>query len=76
LHGTADSHRRYQQPRCGLGRARGTAGPLLDDLTILELIAAYWRHANEHYRKNGESTDTLSNIRFGRALANEYIGLP
>jgi len=51
------------------------------DLTIVELLAAFRKHAARHYRQNGEPTKTLGNINdairplrglFGRELVREF----
>lgn len=34
------------------------------DLTIQELQAAFWQHADQYYRKDGEPTGELDNIRY------------
>jgi integrase len=52
-----------------------------DDLTIAEVMARYWLHAEEYYRKEGEPTDTLANLKaatrrfnslFGNSIAAEF----
>jgi integrase len=34
-----------------------------DDLTLTELLLRYWRFAQQHYRKDGEPTGEVNNIR-------------
>jgi hypothetical protein len=34
-----------------------------DDLTVTELLLRYWRFAQQHYRKDGEPTGEVNNIR-------------
>jgi integrase len=47
------------------------------DLTIVELLAAYWPHAEREYRKHGEPTRSHDNIRLAlRPLAKLYGVLP
>lgn len=41
----------------------GRTLPGNSDLTIIELIARYWKFAESHYRKNGEPTKEIDNIR-------------
>jgi integrase len=48
--------------------------PKADDLTICELLAAYWPHAENHYRKHGQATRTLDNIRLALKPLNERHG--
>ncbi len=52
-----------------------------DTLTVSELLARYWTFAKRHYRKDGEPTDTLYQVRvslrpirrlYGRTLASEF----
>jgi hypothetical protein len=48
-----------------------------DDLTFCELLAAYWPHAENHYRKHGQPTRTLDNIRLAlKPLIERYGELP
>ena len=51
------------------------------DVTVSELIAAYWKHAETYYQKNGRPTGTRYGIRvalrilrqpYGRAPAREF----
>lgn len=42
--------------------------------TIVELIAAYWKFAERHYRKNGEPTKELDNIRYALRPLNKLYG--
>lgn len=51
------------------------------NLTISELIVAYWKFAKAYYQKNGQPTDTRFGIRvvlrilrqsYGRTLAAEF----
>jgi len=41
----------------------GRTLPPSDDPTIVELCAAFWRHAKSHYVKNGRPTDEQCGIR-------------
>lgn len=49
-----------------------------DGITIDELLAAYWRHAEQHYRDaSGQPTDELGNMCYAlRHLADLYGSLP
>jgi integrase len=40
-----------------------TVLPPANEITITELLAAYWKFAETHYRKNGEPTGELNNVR-------------
>jgi integrase len=43
------------------------------DLTIVELLARYWRFADQHYRKDGKPTGESDNIRYAvRPLKKIY----
>ncbi|MDY7109817.1 MAG: tyrosine-type recombinase/integrase, partial [Planctomycetota bacterium] len=80
-HGSEDSRQRYARLI-----AEWTAnGYRLPDrsqhLTIVELAAAYWRHAQGYYVKNGESTAESYNIKgalkplkklYGSTLARDF----
>ncbi len=42
-------------------------------ITAAEMLVAYWTFAKQHYRKNGEPTNELANIRHAlRPLKNLY----
>ena len=52
-----------------------------DTLTVSELLARYWTFAKRHYRKDGEPTDTLYQVKvslrpikqlYGRTLASGF----
>jgi integrase len=45
-----------------------------DDLTVTELLARYWRFGQQHYRKEGEPTGELNNIRLAAKPLNELYG--
>jgi integrase len=43
------------------------------ELTIVELLARYWKFAEQHYRKNGQPTGELENVRYAiRPLKKLY----
>ena len=51
------------------------------DLTIIELVASYWRFAGRHYIKNGKQTSELGNVKdalrpvkklYGHTLASDF----
>ena len=48
------------------------------DLTVVELCAAYWRHAKQHYRKaDGTATDTIHGVRQAiKGLKRLYGSVP
>lgn len=43
-------------------------------LTVNELFVAYWRHANEYYRKNGQPTGEQHNVKDAVRLLIELYG--
>ncbi|MFP6666708.1 MAG: site-specific integrase, partial [Pirellulales bacterium] len=52
-----------------------------NDLTVAELAAAYWKFANQYYRKNGKATMTVYGVKvvlkhlrtmYGRSSAEEF----
>jgi integrase len=44
------------------------------DLTIVELIAAYWRHAEVYYRKNGQPTTEVGMIKLAMQPLRRLYG--
>jgi hypothetical protein len=51
--------------------------PNSEDLSICELLAAYWPHAESHYRKHGKATRSLDNIRLAlKPLDDRHGELP
>lgn len=47
------------------------------ELTVCELLVAYWKWADRHYQKNGERTNELTNIRNAvRPLKELYADAP
>jgi integrase len=47
------------------------------DLTSTELMARYWEFAKQHYRKDGQPTQEVSNIRYAlRPLRRLYAATP
>lgn len=46
-----------------------------DDLTVVELCAAYWRHAQQHYRhRDGSPTGSLHHVRSALRRVQELYG--
>ena len=43
-------------------------------LTIVELAAAYWRHAEAYYTKDGQPSGQLPHVRVARAAARDLYG--
>lgn len=83
-HGTAASRQEYARViaeweangRCLPQRIAGLA-----DITVNELILAYWRYAEGYYLKNGEPTTQLERVKqslkpvkelYGRTLAKDF----
>lgn len=54
------------RPSCGASIAT--------DLTVTELIAAYWNHAKSYYVKNGKPTDTQAGIKVALRLLHQLYG--
>ncbi len=49
----------------------------LDNLTIVDLLTAYWRHADAYYVKDGKPTSTIAGIAPAlRALREQYGDQP
>lgn len=55
------------------GRQLAATSADVTDLTITEMLARYWRFAKQHYRKDGEPTKELDNMRYAaRPLKRLY----
>jgi integrase len=61
----------------GRRRPRPVADEQLDGITLNELLLAFWRHAEQHYRhEDGTPTNELNNLRASlRPLKDLYGGL-
>jgi len=80
-HGTKTSWTEYDR-LIALWLANGRHLPQADsDLTIVEMLAAFRRHAKRHYRRDGQPTATIRNIDdsirrlkllFGRERVREF----
>ncbi len=44
------------------------------DLTVAELLARYWCHAQLHYRKDGRPTQEVNNLRYALRPVKELYG--
>lgn len=51
----------------GLPRAK-------DRLTVIELVARFWKHAQKHYRKNGNPTGAAENFKVPLKILKEVYG--
>ena len=75
-HGTTASRQAYDR-LMGEWLANGRQLLNQDDwsqLTVTEVIAAYWRHAKEFYRKDGEATGELGKVRFAQRVLRRLYG--
>ena len=66
LHGTAESKERYSRFIAELAAMPlevSTIWKSANDLTITELIAVYWQHAESYYQKNGKPSHHLYSIK-------------
>ncbi len=77
-HGTPESRRKYDRAISewiGAGRQLPVAA---EDLTVLELLARFWTHAEQTYRKpNGSPSSELENFRAAlRPLKALYADTP
>lgn len=83
IYGTEESRQRYAQFVAEWGAAGGA--PQIEphaDITIVEVMAAYWRHTKQYYRRaDGTPTNEISNIQqalrplkqlYGRTPAAEF----
>src|SRR5688572_24087298 len=63
-YGTKTSRREYDRLTAEwLANHRHLPVTQLDGLTVVELAAAYLRHAKSYYRKDGLPTSTLSRVK-------------
>lgn len=77
-HGSAESWEKYhgliaQQLICPSSLAALAPSPD-GDLTIIELIAAYWQFAEGYYRKDGKPTDHLHLVRRALGILRQLYG--
>jgi len=78
-HGTPESRRAYDRTMAEwFTNGRRIAAPLAPaPLTVGEMIARFWEHAEGYYRKNGAPTSELDCIRQAlRPLAELYADTP
>ncbi|MBL8800282.1 MAG: site-specific integrase [Planctomycetia bacterium] len=76
-HGTAASRQEYARVIAEWEAAGRTIPHTVatPDITINELMLAYWRFAEGYYRKNGEPTSQLDRIRLALKPVKELYGL-
>ena len=75
-HGTKASKLEYDR-RMGEWLATGRQLAPVEvgtDLTIAEVLARYWRFAEQHYRKDGRPTQEVVNIRYALRPVKELYG--
>lgn len=64
----------YRESNLAAARMLGLQTP--QDFSIGELTAAYWQHAERYYKKNGQATSELANLKRAiRSLNDVYVGL-
>src|SRR5262245_49118799 len=74
-YGTKASRREYDRLTAEwLANHRHLPVTQSDGLTIMELAAAYLRHAKCYYRKDGELTSTMSRIKAALRFLKELYG--
>jgi integrase len=84
VYGTSESHEKYRRTiaeHCGNAQKTNiselVAGSRRDDLTVVELIAAYWEFTKTYYVKNGKATSEQKSIRLAlRPLKSLYGTTP
>ncbi|WP_339687107.1 site-specific integrase [Gimesia maris] len=84
LYGSPESHSKYHQliaENFGEKRVECSARGRGSDLTVVELIAAYWNHAKSYYVKNGEPTSEQYSLKlafrplkklYGHSLVSDF----
>jgi integrase len=83
-HGTEASREKYRRTVAEwltasvAPKASAPSGPPASDPTVAEVILAFWRHAQEHYRaRDGTPFDELGNIKGAlRPLRSLYEAIP
>lgn len=60
--------------RLPLELAAGLRAQSNPDRTVTEVLAAFWEHAQQHYRKNGEPTSELDLIRLALKPVRKLYG--
>lgn len=86
-HGTADSHAKYArligewhveqddpvaQARSEISGA--ATPPSISEISVAEVLLAFWKHAVTHYVKNGEPTSELGLMKSTIELIDTYYG--
>ncbi|VAX36885.1 hypothetical protein MNBD_PLANCTO02-3090, partial [hydrothermal vent metagenome] len=81
VYGTSQSHEKYHRlisEHFGNGKTpkvfEVAARTRSSDLTIVELIAAYWEHAENYYVKNGKPTSEQTSLKLAFRPLNELYG--
>ncbi len=75
--GTADAQTAYERliaEWLANGRHFPVASATDEALTVEETLARYWAFAEQHYRKDGEPTRELDNIRYALRLVRALYG--
>ena len=78
-HGSPESQEQYHRLISEwLANGRRPTIEAHPDLTVVELCAAYWRHAQRHYRRpDGTPTDTIHRVRQAiKAMKRMYGSVP
>ncbi len=81
-YGTPESYEKYHRliAECfpkgpnSLAPATALAAPMGGDLTVVELVAAYWQHAKTYYVKNGRPTSEQTSLRLALRPLLELYG--
>jgi integrase len=75
-HGSAESRAAYARVLAEWEAAGRRLPPptSCSDLSVNELILAYWRFAEGYYRKNGEPTSQLDRVRLALRIVRELYG--
>ncbi len=77
VHGTRTSKREYDRliaEWLAGGRRLPSPQSEIGDLTIVEVLARFFRHAKVHYRKNGQVTHEVDNIKFASVPLKRLYG--
>jgi integrase len=56
------------------GRRTTAQEAINEEITVAELIAAFWKHAQKYYRKNGKPTSELHIIKMAVKVLKEFYG--
>lgn len=73
-YGSAASREAYRRITAEWLQAGGKLINRRDEITVVEIIAAYMRHARTYYRKNGQPTNEVYSVKRALGVVKELYG--